>query len=342
MKQMKAIVDPADNIQYKSFYIFALRSILGQHNVYFDAKPFRALSNKARSTASIRFILSSGSEDTKYVISGRDSYMIDEELYEWCDVYGGVNTNYAKTPEKYYPKMVALCPSFGINCFSPAGVILRATVDCLKAPKERVRTFLGHYYRMYRDRLPYASYLDYKPAGNNYVFFCSTLWYSDEWNHNDEKVNKTRANFIRACKSVEGLQFEGGFVSQGANRSSEELFSDCLGHKYSMKEWLTNTKKSVCVFNTPAFWDCHGWKLGEYLALGKAIISTQLSNDLPAPLEHGKNIHFVENSQEAMKEAIIYITSHPEYRQKLERGAKEYWDTYGSPEKSLELLGINA
>ena len=62
--------------------------------------------------------------------------------------------------------------------------------------------------------------------------------------------------------------------------------------------------------------------------------------DLPYPLEHGVNIHFVENSEESMREAIEYILSHPEYRHKLEQGAKEYWNKYGTPEASLKLLGI--
>lgn len=107
-----------------------------------------------------------------------------------------------------------------------------------------------------------------------------------------------------------------------------------------MTEWMKKTKRSVLVFNTPAFWDCHGWKLGEYLAMGKCIVSTRLSNDLPAPLEHGKNIHFVENSQEAMKEAVKYIVDHPDYRMKLEQGAKAYWEAYGTPMASLRLLGV--
>ena len=94
------------------------------------------------------------------------------------------------------------------------------------------------------------------------------------------------------------------------------------------------------MFNTPAFWDCHGWKLGEYLALGKCIVSTKLSNDLPYPLEHGVNIHLVENTEEAMREAIEYIISHPDYRHKLERGAREYWEKWGTPAASLNLLGI--
>ena len=97
---------------------------------------------------------------------------------------------------------------------------------------------------------------------------------------------------------------------------------------------------SAFVFNTPAFWDCHGWKLGEYLALGKCIISTPLSNDLPAPLVHGVHIHYVQPNEESIREAVEYILSHKEYRKTLERNAKSYWDKYGTPEQSLHLLGL--
>ena len=82
-------------------------------------------------------------------------------------------------------------------------------------------------------------------------------------------------------------------MSQGVGRSSDDIFKDCLTKGVCMTEWMHKTKMSEVVFNTPAFWECHGWKLGEYLALGKAIISTPLSNDLPYPLEHGKNIYMI-------------------------------------------------
>ena len=139
---------------------------------------------------------------------------------------------------------------------------------------------------------------------------------------------------------MEDLRFEGGLVSQGKKRISEDLFSDCLAKAVPMKEWMAKTKRSMLVFNTPAFWDCHGWKLGEYLALGKCIVSTALSNDLPAPLEHGVHIHFVENGQEAVKEAVKYLIDHPDYRTRLEKGARAYWEQYGSYTATLKLLGI--
>ena len=184
--------------------------------------------------------------------------------------------------------------------------------------------------------------MTYESGQDHYIFFCSTLWYNDEWNQNDNKVNARRASFIRACKSTEGIEFEGGFVAQ-EGRSSVDLFKDCLSEKsYPYSEWLKKTKRLALVFNTPAFWDCHGWKLGEYLALGKAIISSPLSNYRPAPLEHGKNIHFVEDcSMESISEAIRFILDHKDYRIHLEQGAKLYWEQYGTPLESLKLIAAD-
>jgi hypothetical protein len=60
------------------------------------------------------------------------------------------------------------------------------------------------------------------------------------------------------------------------------------------------------VIKTHSVQNCHGWNLGEYLALGKAIVSTPLSSNLPEKLVHGKNIHFISNISE-LKVAIIFL-----------------------------------
>lgn len=337
---MKVIVDSVDDILYMSFYIYGLEMLVGRNNVLYSSESFDNLSIDARHTKSIRFVVDTIGEQKNYVIHCDDFYQINEELYNWCDVYGSVNANFAKTPEKYQEKLVALCPSFGIRCWNLPQTVLQAIRN---VPRDgtSVRKFFGKHKRLLM-RPKYSEYFnrEMEADDSHYVFFLSTLWYNDEWNKNDEGVNGRRANFIRACKELECVDFEGGLVSQGKGRSSEELFSDCLCEGVSMKEWMEKTKRSAVVFNTPAFWDCHGWKLGEYLAMGKCIVSTPLSNDLPAPLEHGKNIHFVENTQESMREAVTYIISHPEYRKKLEQGARDYWEQYGTPTASLKLLGI--
>jgi glycosyltransferase involved in cell wall biosynthesis len=100
---------------------------------------------------------------------------------------------------------------------------------------------------------------------------------------------------------------------------------------------MKNIRRSAFVFNTPAVWNCHGWKLGEYFALGKAIISTPLSNDMPVPLIHGENIHFVKTSDDIQK-AIEMISESKEYRLKLEEGAYKYWQKYLTPKSVIQRI----
>ena len=52
------------------------------------------------------------------------------------------------------------------------------------------------------------------------------------------------------------------------------------------------------------------------------------------------NIYFAEKSEESMREAVAYIMTHPDYRHKLEKRAREYCETYGTLGASLKLLGI--
>lgn len=339
----KVIINPGGDIQYKSFYIYALEQAFGRHNVSYSCAPFRELSLSTRNNKDMLFVISDGKNTTpkRYYIACNDFWQVNDEAYQWCDVYGSVNANFALTNPKYHAKLVSLCPSFGIQCWSPARTIWHAITD-YRLQWGNPKRFAGKHYRTIKSRLPLADYYaPVKQCSEPYIFFCSTLWYNDEWNHNDEGVNLTRANFIRACHSITDLNFEGGLVPQDHGRSSVSKFSDCLlGEGIKFNKWLTLTKQSNVVFNTPAFWNCHGWKLGEYLAMGKCILSTGLSNDLPAPLEHGVHIHIVDNDQAAIHDALCYILSHPDYQHTLEHNAAHYWHMYGTPEAALRLLGI--
>ena len=353
---MTVIIDPRSNYLYGSYYIAVLKHLYGR-SVLFDLSPFKELGDIGND---LRFIIRDEDNETKYFLHLNDPYVIQEKEYAWCDVYGNVNANFSHYPKDKYPKQVSLVPSFGIRIEKSllktiAQAVLQLPTlwkyvvnrsewnkysqqhECNK--KRNLKHYFTRRYRAWKERLPLSVYINNVTSDDNYVFFLSTLWYNNEWNNNDETVNKRRANFIRACKSIECLTYEGGLL--GDSSSSNEKFADVLAaHGEPFDKWIEKTKKSALVFNTPAFWDCHGWKLGEYLALGKCIVSTKLSNDLPYPLEHGKNIHFVEDTEDAIREAIEYILAHPKYRHQLERGARAYWEQYGTPEASLELLGI--
>lgn len=335
---MKIIIDPIDDILYKSFYIYALEQRFGSRYIHYSHKPFCELSKKTRNSKSIRFVIQDGESIKRFAIACNDSYQIIPELYNWADIYGSVNANFTLTPLEYRAKLVSLCPSFAIKCWTLHKTIKQA-FQWTPSSYSNWKKYLGKHKRMLH-RQQYADYLTNIDVCENYIFTCNTLWYNDEWNKNNEGVNLNRAHFIRACKDIDHIKFEGGFVAARHDLASNKLFEDCLSQPYSTSNWMMKTKQSICVFNTPAFWRCHGWKLGEFMALGKAIISTPLSNDLPAPLIHGQHIHLVSSDYDSISEAIRYIASHPDYRKSLEHNISAYWDTYGTPQKSLELLGL--
>ena len=334
---MKVLIDPEDDIQYMSFYIKGLIDRFGHSSVAFNRHAFEDLPSGDRATRTMRFIMKDGSSEKRYVIDTNDSYRINETLYDWCDVYGNVNTNWAKTPANQQGKLVSLCPSFAIRYTNPLRAWIFASLGVIGTSRPK-RKYLGCWRRM----LQRPQLKEYTPqqAHDNYIFHLSTLWQSDEWNRNNEGVNLRRAYFIRACRTLEPeVTFEGGLAAS-PNNPSAALFSDCLAERIPSHVCLAKTKESTLVFNTPAYWDCHGWKLGEYMALGKAILSTPLSNDLPAPLIHGKHIHITGATQEEMADSMKYILSNKEYRHQLEANIYDYWQHYGTPDASLKLLGI--
>ena len=340
---MQVLIDPLSNVLYQSFYIQALYDMFGKSNVRFGSEPFRDLSTAERSSWGCLWVVREGKSEKRFFADGADETGLNENIYEWCDVYGKVNANFTKTQGR--EKLVSLCPSFAVRCWNPVGTMMQTVCNAVRflvaqnfVIDKSLKKFIGRYRRLLM-RAPFSEVVP-GSSEDDYIFFCSTLWYNNEWNRNDEGVNLRRANFIRACQTLPGVRFEGGFVEQ-QGRSSRQLFEDCMAPgTYRHRDWIHNTQKSAIVFNTPAFWDCHGWKLGEYLALGKAIISTPLSNDLPFPLEHGVNIHIVEDNTESIREGVWYLISNPEYRHRLEQGAEEYWQKWGTPESVMKLMKV--
>ena len=103
---------------------------------------------------------------------------------------------------------------------------------------------------------------------------------------------------------------------------------------YSHEDFVRNTRRSAVAFNCPAVYGCHGWKLAEYLCMGKAIISIPPLRALPEDLVHGENVYFTDGSVDANKEAIDRICRDDSYRAKLEAGAREYYERFLDPRKA--------
>lgn len=312
------------NIYYDSFYIKGFEELFSGYSFNTDKFPkFRQ--------GTFAVLIEDNNANIKLIIDSRDTNEYNEEELNWCDVYGKVNYNLANIPEKYKGKIIPIGPSFGIKIWNLPITIIKSIKNYFKFKKHisNKREFFANYWRQYK-RLPLESYRQSKPTLSKYVFFTGSIW------KKEPLTNKARAAFIDACKNNSEIVFEGGFAPRkdGENLEFKNLVTK---KRYPLKFYLKKNKLSAMVFNTPAVLDCHGWKLAEFLALGKAIITTNHYNQLPAQLEN--NIHAIYvNSNTEIKDKINLILTDENLKTSLEKNSKKYFDEYLSPKVVIKRI----
>jgi glycosyltransferase involved in cell wall biosynthesis len=152
----------------------------------------------------------------------------------------------------------------------------------------------------------------------------------------ESTTNTNRLAFIKACKLISGIQFEGGFAPR-QKKDIKGFDEHTVTKWFPQNKYIKKTKQSAVVFNTPAVYNCHGWKLGEFLALGKAIITTPIINVLPENLTHHNNV-FVVNDPKELRSAIEYVLSNKEFKNLLEENAYAYYCKHLQPSRVIEKL----
>jgi len=251
-------------------------------------------------------------QSTRIWVDTDDMAHVDESAYNWADRVGKVNVLLEDL--QAYPKIVPLGPVFGIRCWQRAqcfgaflavvahGVRPRAAISALRF-QAKAREGIEAYFPVH--------------TSSGTVFHRSR-----PWSGRHSGTNDARARFATAAENANVLTD----ISFAASR-------------ISLAEYLERLRTSSVAFNSPAVHQCLGWKLGEYLAMGKAIISTDLAQHaLPAPLVHGQHVHFVDDDVESMRAAIVRIDQDDEYRRRLERGSREWFEDHLAPRRVIERL----
>ena len=311
---------PLFNANYYSYYVKGLMEKFQSAKFKFNIIDFPQFHAHC-----LALIIKEDMKVRKIYISAGDGIGFSNDALDWCDVYAKVNINFEDIQPKYVNKILPIGPSFGIQYLPLLETFYESTKTYLLSKNLlaiNTREHFANYYRQWKHRLSLENYRPDDPK-TGYIFFASSLWKREIEN------NALRANFIKACHLLRAqLVFEGGFSPRSDMLFYKNYF---IEKRYTLKEYINKTKKSFVVFNTPANQSCLGWKLGEFLALGKAIISTPLSRPMPAPLLHGKNVHFVDGSVESIIDAITYIYQNRDYRETLEKNAYQYYLDYLEP-----------
>lgn len=305
-------IHPNVSPRYYGYYLSGFQEILGS-NLRFTTRGMPKIQNP---TSGMALILPEGE---RIFLAANDHAVVSSEAVEWADVVGQVNVD----PRSDLPdNVVPIGPSFGTPWGSRAGLaafILRAG---LRADPAKVPAMMRDYLRNEADRSPLSMYTPQEGAHDN-VYFLASYW------GQSPEANARRLHFVKAVERARGITLTGGFWSPRALPAdySAHQVRDRVDHS----AYLDRTRRSMAVFNTPAVHDCLGWKLGEFLALGKAIISTPLGRCMPGEFRSGEQFHQVEDDEEAILAALQEIAENHFYRRHLEKGARRYWEDYLAP-----------
>jgi hypothetical protein len=338
----KVFIEPSSRVLYSTFYIKGIIEEFGKEHVSFSNKYFRELERtKGAFTSYLALVIILPNKICKrIIIDFQDRSAVLEEAYMWADIYAKININEKLINIESRKKMISIPPGFAIKLWNKPNAIFNSLLNLIKSRSSTHipwKRFIWDYYSQ-NQRVALDEYLtprieegisDSKP----YIFLIGRLWNSI---NSIEQTNLMRKKFIEACLSGD-YNFEGGFLAKKQHPEYQEYKHLCFLKPYSTLEYIKKTKASAIVFNTPTVHNCHGWKLGEFLAMGKAIISMPLSNKLPENLVHGKNIHYISSIDE-VESAVHHLLNDPEYRIKLEKGAKEYYDTFVAPHKVIQRI----
>lgn len=340
-------IDARCKFNYASYYILGLEQGEVRYKFSLNSSFADVMSNHEDYTrgCAMIFYLKNGQKRNVFLDYHDDNDILDK-AYEWSDVYASVNICKSKIKEKVLP----IGPSCGVRVYSFPKLTRTMFSNMCKifsrgGYKPPIKDILrDYYYTLYR-RIPYEKYFDRVPVVQDYCFAISTLWYDEV---TDKYTNNYRHMFIKVCSNIIP-KFEGGFfLIKGAEKFFEkyssymETYQGLIFHtRISLKEYIKKTKKSIIVFNTPSVKLCLGWKLAEYLMMGKAIISTEIENVMPGNFLKGKQYLLARNEDE-IDMAVRKLFENRVLREKMEHSAKQYFNEYLSPTKVLErILNFN-
>jgi hypothetical protein len=314
------VVHPGADLAYASHVLEGLTSALGEHAIEYSADGFPRTLGSGRILAFYRV----DDPTARCFLAFHDHPRVNELALGWARVVGMVNV--CRPDVGREGKVVPLGPTFGVRLRSWRATLRHVSRGARWAVSARERGALGRWRDAFEHQRRRTTIDRYVPGESDpdYVFF--TAW---PWAKHPE-VNPPRAAFIEACRRAPALAFQGGFAPRRRNDVPESVALSAP-RRYGIGEYLDNVRRSAVAFNNPAVHGCLGWKLGEYLALGKAIVTLPLERALPEPLEHGVHVHVVDGTPRSLDEALDCLRSDEAYRLRLETAARAWFERNLAP-----------
>ncbi len=145
-----------------------------------------------------------------------------------------------------------------------------------------------------------------------------------------ETINETRAQCLRLLKQELGPRFTGGF---GRNRYALERYGDLVvpPEWTSQESYLQRVRSFPICVTTTGLHGSIGWKLAEYIAFSKAILSEKLIYQAPGGLGPDRNYIEFTTPEECLEGALKLIND-TALRQELMRNNASYYQRFLRPD----------
>lgn len=188
----------------------------------------------------------------------------------------------------------------------------------------------------------YIEDFEYNPKVNEdfKICFLTRVWdpkakdiKDESFSREIEKINKFRVKCIKKCKEKYGEQFIGGLQdTEYARLHYKDLI---VSNEFTDKsKFIECIKKSnVCVATT-GLHNSIGWKLPEYVAASRAIITEELNYEITGKFKEGVNYLMFKDSDELIKN-IEVLKSDKELLYNMMIKNNEYYNKFIRPDKLI-------
>lgn len=280
----------------------------------------------------------------KIVYDTFDGATIDQDALSWCDYY--FKRSYSFLEMKENPKIMPLgfnYAVFGSNDFSLQRIIYSLGFSYIKKkPKDVVNILVRHsplsFFLKHSAGKLNASISDFEDIPRFdlpfRVIFFTRLWDPGRTNNQDliqerEFMNTMRVNLIRTLKKNYGESFIGGLEATefAGKYFSDIVVPDSLTNK---KNYLRLLRKSSIGISTAGLLKSNGWKIAEYIAGAKAIVSEKLYYEVPGDFLPEKNYLQFTSVEECINQ--IERLRDPEFRFRLMEQNFVYYHRYLRPD----------
>lgn len=139
------------------------------------------------------------------------------------------------------------------------------------------------------------------------------------------EINETRANCIRALRKEFGNDFQGGFSNTDYTR---KYYKDCIFENTKLTRktaYLKYIKQFPICITTTGLHGSIGWKLGEYVAMSRAIVTEKLQYALPGNFANNKNYLEFNTVDECVEQTLSLYQNDMKRFQMMNENASYYY-----------------